>query len=452
MKYKKYPKYKDSGVEWIGEIPEEWQVKKLKFILDMPVSDGPHETPVFQDSGIPFFSVDNIQNNKLFLEKLRFITKEDHKRFSLKCKPQKNDLLLGKAASVGKIALVDLDSEFNVWSPLAVIRVSQLEMLPKFCYFMFRSDFLQLQISLKVNWNTQGNIGIKDIENLKIIIPSKIEQEQIINFLDKNTTQFDKLITKSKAQVTLLEEKRQATINQAVTKGLDPSVKMKDSGVEWIGKIPEGWEVRPVRYLLNAGKSGIRIGPFGSSLKLEMMKDSGFKIYGQENVIDDDFSKGHRFIGEEKFLEMKNYEIFPNDIVITMMGTTGKSKTVPDNIQQGIMDSHLVRMRTNQNICHPKLFSLILNDASYVQSQLTKLSNGSIMQGLNSQIIKSVKIILPPIDDQEKIFDFIQHKKVQFDELIAKSKKQITILEEKRQALITAAVTGKIDVRDSVVA
>ena len=221
--------------------------------------------------------------------------------------------------------------------------------------------------------------------------------------------------------------------------------KYKDSGVEWIGEIPENWEVRSVRYLLNAGKSGIRIGPFGSSLKLEMMKDSGFKIYGQENVIDDDFSKGHRFIDEEKFLEMKNYEIFPNDIVITMMGTTGKSKTVPDNIQQGIMDSHLVRMRTNQNICHPKLFSLILNDASYVQSQLTKLSNGSIMQGLNSQIIKSVKIILPPIDDQEKTFDFIQHKKTQFDELITKSKKQITILEEKRQATINQAVTKGLD-------
>ena len=135
-----------------------------------------------------------------------------------------------------------------------------------------------------------------------------------------------------------------------------------------------------------------------------------------------------------------------------MMGTTGKSKVVPENIQQGIMDSHLVRMRVNQKICDSKLFSLVLNDSSYVQSQLTRLSNGSIMQGLNSQIIKSIKIILPSLSEQKQIYDFTQKGTTHLDNIISKSQSQINFLQEKRQALITAAVTGKIDVRNGVAA
>jgi type I restriction enzyme, S subunit len=207
----------DLGLNGIGEIPKKWEIKKLKFILAMPITDGPHETPTFHDSGIPFLSVDNIQNDKLSLKKLRYITKEDHKRFSLKCKPQRNDLLLGKAASVGKIAHVDLDLEFNVWSPLAVIRISEVEMLSKYCYFMFKTNFLQTQIFLKINWNTQGNIGMKDIKNLLVIIPSKLEQKQIVSYLEKKLFLLDSLISKTELQTTNLQEFKESLISSAVT-------------------------------------------------------------------------------------------------------------------------------------------------------------------------------------------------------------------------------------------
>ena len=442
MKYKRYSKYKDSGVEWIGEIPEGWEIKRLKFILDIPVSDGPHETPVFQDSGIPFFSVDNIQDDKLFLEKLRFITKEDHERFSLKCKPQKNDLLLAKAASVGKIALVDLDSEFNVWSPLAVIRVSQLEMLSKFCYFMFKSDFLQTQISLKINWNTQGNIGMKDIQNLQIITPSKIEQEQIINFLQKQTTQFDELIAKSKAQITLLEEKRQATITQAVTKGLDPSVKMKDSGVEWIGEIPEHWEVRKLNNLTQKIGDGIHSTP-------EYVDESDYFFVNGNNLIDGiiKFSDNTRNVSED---EHKKYKLNLNEktILLSINGTIGN--TALYNNEKIVLGKSACYIICNEKL-NRKFLIYFLN--SFIFKTYFELeSTGTTIYNLSLESVKKTPITFPSYEEQEQIINFLKKQTTQFDELIAKSKAQITLLEEKRQALITTTVTGKIDVRSEVAA
>ena len=120
--------------------------------------------------------------------------------------------------------------------------------------------------------------------------------------------------------------------------------KYKPSGVEWIGDIPEHWEIKPIRYLLKPGKDGIRIGPFGSSLKSEFISLSGYKVYGQENIINNDFTLGWRFINEDKFSELSEYEITPGDVLVTMMGTTGKCKIVPPGIEKGIMDSHLIRM------------------------------------------------------------------------------------------------------------
>ena len=113
--------------------------------------------------------------------------------------------------------------------------------------------------------------------------------------------------------------------------------KYKDSGIEWLGDIPEHWNKIRIKYLLFGGKEGIKIGPFGSSLKLEIIKDKGFKVYGQENIIEDNFKLGHKYIDEEKFNELRVYQIFPGDVVVTMMGTTGKAKIVPEDIDDGIM-------------------------------------------------------------------------------------------------------------------
>jgi type I restriction enzyme, S subunit len=157
-------------------------------------------------------------------------------------------------------------------------------------------------------------------------------------------------------------------------------------------------------------------------------------------VINDDFDWGNRYIDNEKFLEMGVYELFPGDIIITMMGTTGKSKVVPTNIKRGIIDSHLIRIRINEKT-FSDFISLLINDSYYVFNQIKINSKGSIMEGLNSSIIKSLQIALPPLSEQQAIVDFLDRKTAQVDTLITKKQRQIELLQEQRTALINQAVT-----------
>ncbi len=225
---------------------------------------------------------------------------------------------------------------------------------------------------------------------------------------------------------------------------MKPYPAYKDSGVESIGEIPEHWELKPLKYLLRDGKEGIKIGPFGSSLKLEIMKDTGYKVYGQENIIKNDFSTGKRFIDENKFLELKVYEINENDIIITMMGTTGKSKVVPKGIDAGIMDSHLIRLKCKDSV-NPDFISLLINDSDYISIQVRQNGKGAIMEGLNSSIIKSLTVLTPYKKEQDWIINFLNHKFKLIDTLIGKKQRQIELLKEQRAATVNQAVTKGLD-------
>jgi type I restriction enzyme, S subunit len=153
----------------------EWEVKRLKTIVQIPVTDGPHLTPEFFDDGIPFLSVNNLVGNKIDITDLRFISRQDHELFSRKCKPRQNDILLGKAASVGKVAIVELDFEFNIWSPIALIRTSENNNA-RYVYYQLQSADLISQITLLTNSSSQGNIGMGDIEKLTLSLPTLPEQ------------------------------------------------------------------------------------------------------------------------------------------------------------------------------------------------------------------------------------------------------------------------------------
>ena len=223
----------------------------LKYLTASKVTDGPHEPPAFITDGIPFLSVDGIQNNKLVFEGCRYISPEDHERYSVKCKPNNGDVLLGKAASVGKVAYVDADVEFNVWSPLAVIK-PQCKKTGKFIYYSFQSALLQMQCDMYSNANTQKNLGMNTIDNLSLACPTEDEAVTIANFLDHETAKIDALIEKQQRLIELLKEKRQAVISHAVTKGLNPNAPMKDSGVEWLGEVPAHWVVAGFKKYLSS--------------------------------------------------------------------------------------------------------------------------------------------------------------------------------------------------------
>ena len=178
----------------------EWEVKTLKDIVKMPVTDGPHMTPRFLETGVPFLSVNNLVDNRVNFSDLRFISEEDHRTFSRKCKPQKGDILLGKAASVGKVAIVDNDTEFNIWSPIALIRVTENNS-PQYVYYALQGQDLVDQISLLTNASSQGNIGMGDIEKLAFRLPGKEEQTAIASTLADLDAELSALeASKDKAQ------------------------------------------------------------------------------------------------------------------------------------------------------------------------------------------------------------------------------------------------------------
>jgi type I restriction enzyme S subunit len=184
-----------TGKKRLPGFSGEWETKVLENVLQIPVTDGPHLTPRFLNDGIPFLSVNNLVDNRIDLSSLRYISREDHAEFSRKCRPQRGDVLLGKAASVGLVAIVDMDMEFNIWSPIALIRVNSGN-IPKFVYYSFQSATAIRQIELLTNSSSQGNIGMGDIERLVLLLPEKEEQQAIADVLSDMDAEIAALETK----------------------------------------------------------------------------------------------------------------------------------------------------------------------------------------------------------------------------------------------------------------
>lgn len=220
---------------------------------------------------------------------------------------------------------------------------------------------------------------------------------------------------------------------------------MKESGIQWIGAIPYSWNVERIKYIIQNNDNGIKVGPFGSALTNEVVSsDEGkYKVYGQSNLIRKDFSYGDNYVSEQNYKRLINYEVLPNDIAVSMMGTIGKCSVVPDNIESGIMDSHLIKIRLSQKML-PRYFEYAYeSDMGY--SQLLINSKGSIMNGLNSTIIKGLYIPVPEIIEQQAIVDFLDKEYAQIDRIAADLEKQIALLQQYKKSLITETVTKGLD-------
>lgn len=222
---------------------------------------------------------------------------------------------------------------------------------------------------------------------------------------------------------------------------------MKDSGIAWIGKIPRKWKIKKIKNIICNDKEGIKIGPFGSALANKTMTDGPYNIYGQANLVNDDFSYTKNTINKSTFHTLKSYQVLPNDICLSMMGTIGKCKTVPIGIKAGIMDSHLIKIRLDKTQILNKFFEYVydkdLSDICITEMQYVK--KGSIMDGLNTSIVKNLRIIIPSVLEQQAIADFLDAKCADIDSLTADIQKQINILKEYKKSVITQAVTKGLD-------
>jgi len=436
---KPYPRYKDSGVKWIGEIPDQWIAVAIKRIVEVPVTDGPHETPEFLDEGVPFVSAEAIKNDRIdFSRKRGFISREDHERYSQKYLPRRGDIYMVKSgATTGNIAAVETDEEFNIWSPLAVIRPHTRRAATRFVFFFMKSRPFMQGVELGWSFGTQQNIGMGVIENLHLALPPIHEQESIGAFLDAKTAQIDELIEKKRRQIELLKEYRASVISEVVTKGLNPNVRMKDSGVGWIGKIPEHWtlvalkRIASVRYGLGQPPKEKENGvPLVRATDLHAGKIS------IENIVRVDPSD-----------VPKNRDAFltEGEIIVVRSGAyTGDSAIIPKGLEGGVAGYDMV-VRCRSVL--PEFLAACFLSNYVLDAQLILCSLRAAQLHLNAEELSSTVIALPPQEEQLEISEYLARNRLDTDLLIGLQERQIESLQSYRTSLISEAVTGKIDVR-----
>jgi type I restriction enzyme S subunit len=277
-----------------------------------------------------------------------------------------------------------------------------------------------------------------DLFSMPTILPPFSEQSRIAAFLDERCAKIDEAIAKHKALVEKLDEYRKGIITEAVTGGIFYNEETKD--------LPKGWTLCRIKNLLSPSKEGIKIGPFGSSLTGKVLGDAEYKVYGQWNIVGKDFSAGKNYVNEDTFKALYSYVVVEGDVLISMMGTIGKCTIIPSGIQPGIMDSHVIKARLNSLIL-PRFFEYEYDkdNSHYVYKQMLVNKTGSIMDGLNSTVVKNLHFILPPLVEQQKIVAYLDEKCAAIDSVKERHTQLIAKLEEYKKSLIYNAVTGKIE-------
>ncbi len=442
---RKYPKYKDSGVDWLTDIPSGWDVIALKHLVKIKVTDGPHETPVAVEEGIPFVSAEAVQNHTInFDSKWGFISKEDHLKYSKKCKPINGDIFIVKSgATTGKIAYVNTDIEFNIWSPLALVRANEKSIISRYLFNYIVSPLFQEQVQFSWSFGTQQNIGMGVIQNLLIVTPPLPEQYDIVRFLDFKTKQIDSFIANRKKQIELLKEQKAAIINKAVTKGINPNAKMKNSGIEWIGQVPEHWTVSKLKFVASIfGRIGFR----GYTINDLVEKGEGAITISPSNMKADqmDFSSC-TYISWFKHEESPEIKIFNGDILFVKTGSTyGKISLVENLNEPATINPQILvfkKIKTNTLFFYHQLRSKL------IQAHVKTSVIGGTIPTISQEKIGNYYFLLPSNEEQEKIMEHIRIETKIIDELVSKYHKQIDLMQEYRISLISQAVTGKIDVR-----
>jgi len=301
--------------------------------------------------------------------------------------------------------------------------------------------------SLYISGSTRDKLNQSDMDNILIRMPSLIEQTQIANFLDHETAKIDHLIEKQQQLIELLKEKRQAVISHAVTKGLDPNVPMKDSGVEWLGEVPEHWETLPLKLCVETRK--------GVAFKAVDFCDSGIRVVKASDIKQKTIRESEVFLPDSYINEYPKAVLYTGDLVLSTVGSTpdvknsavGQIGKVPESLNGSLLNQNTVVFSANKLLDQGFLFYLVQTN-SY-RDHLDLNAHGTANQAsLNISDMLDFIIPMPETNEQIQITHYLDNKIAKLEELEAKSASMISYLTERRTALISAAVTGKIDVRN----
>jgi len=433
---KTYRNYKDSGVQWIGKVPSHWNMAKLKYDFHIYAGATPKtENPIYWDGDIIWITpADYKTSDKYVSQGKRTISKEGYQSCNTQIVP-KGSLIFSKRAPIGTIAIAVNELCTNQGC---------LSCVPKdvsSTYFFYIISVSTEAFELLGYGATFKEISANDFANVKLPLPPLSEQQAIASYLDAKTKPIDDIIAKREKQIELLEEMKSAIISRAVTKGLNPEAQMKDSGIEWIGEVPEYWEVADLkRYAkISTGKTpSTKIDEYFENEEIVWFTPGDFPDC---SIILNDSSRkiDKRAIkANEAFLYPKN-SVF----LVGIGGTLGKI---------GIFEEEAsCNQQINVIVCNSDIIKNYVAYYLYSKKEILKVySNAATLPILNQDKTGYIKIALPPLSEQQAIASYLDSETSKIDTRIAKRRKQIELLQEYKQALITAAVTGKIDVRDYI--
>ena len=446
---KKYDNYKDSGIEWIGDVPNHWELKKIKH-LGKILSGYSFKSDDFIDKeGCRVMKISNIQTMKLDWKDESFLPHSFYEKYS-NFQVKKGDLVFALTrpiiSSGIKASIIDIEDEILLNQRNAVLKPNEFLNVNWIYYLVFNPLFINHFESLIDNTGQQPNISSTDISNISIFLPPLLEQTAIANYLDHKTSQIDHLISKKEKFIKLLEEERVAVINQAVTKGLNPNVPMKDSGVEWLGEIPEHWEEARIKNIVKIiGRIGFR----GYTTEDLVQKGEGAISLSPSNI------KNHilniddcTYLSWDKYNESPEIKIFENDIILVKTGSTiGKTAIIPSGTPEMTLNPQLVVFK---DIKLNPVFLYYMMISNYFQGYFNINTAGGSTPAISQEKINNFKITFPNIEEQTQISYFITKKESEIKSLITKAKQEIELLKEYKTALISEVVTGKVDVRNEI--
>lgn len=448
---KRYDKYKPSKIPWIGNIPCHWYVKKLRFISDVQFSNVDKKI-VEGEQEIKLCNYLDVYNNDFIGKDIDFMIStaslEEIQKFRLKA----GDVLATKDSEdpndIGVPALVKDDFEDVICGyHLAQIRPSKTALLGMYLFRLLQSDIIRQHFATQANGITRFGLSVSSFKDLQVLLPSLPEQTVIACYLDKKTTQIDDLITKKQRLIELLKEERAAIINQVVTKGINPHVKMKDLGIEWLGEIPKHWEVKKLKYIIEKIGSGVT--PKGGA---SVYKQEGIPLLRSQNVHFDGLRLDDvAFISEEIHTEMIGSRVLAGDVLLNITGASiGRCCVVPADIKEANVNQHVCILRPAKTIDSHFLCNYLTSEKG--QIQIFSSEKGISREGLNYEQTKSFIVPIPPKTEQHEIINYIANENKIFGKTISKIQREIELLQEYRTALISEVVIGKIDVLDEVVA
>ena len=416
----KYPKYKDSGVEWLGEIPEEWKVKKLKFLgkiyaglTDKKGNDFSKNKKGDLEPFIPFTNIfNNVVINDNEFQYVR-IKKNEYQNIV-----QKGDILFLMSSEtledIGKTALYNSNTKVFLNSFCKGFNVKQEKINSYYLNWLLQSNGYRTYFSIVGRGFTRINIKQDYVNNLLTILPPQPEQIKIANYLDKKTAQIDNAISLKEQMIERLKERRQIIINEAVTKGLDKTVTMKDSGVEWIDEIPEGWEVKKLKYILKINN--------GQDYK-HIVADDGYPVIGSGG----EFAKASEYLydGEVLLLGRKGTINKPLYFI-------GKFWTVDTMFYAVVKNEYITKFMYYSSLSIP----------------FNYYSTSTALPSMTQFNLNNHQVSIPSKQEQQEIIDFIENQISKIDNVIDLQQKQIDKLKEYKTSLIEAIVTGKVRVCD----